>query len=482
MEIAFVYMNDMEVIGRGAGYIAGAIKAAGYPLSFYDTFYTESSVVAQDIIDRESDILMISTMTMNFPKALVLIREVKKRNNNITVLLGGIHPTIMGERLLELHSEIDYLCIGEGESMIVEFLHNFSTDALFDVQNLCYRKNGKIFSNPIRPPEDLATLPAFPWHFSRRESKSTSGNSHFWVTASRGCPYNCTYCCNGIYLKLYGKNYIRFRPIEQIIEELKYLKERYSPSLFYFGDEMILSDPKYTEALFAKLKEEIAVPYGLMARVEHITSELVEHLKETGCQYVAMGVECGDEQFRRKHLNRVHSNEQIEKAFTLLKKANIFRSSFNIIGYPFDNDDELIEKTVQLNKQLKPDYAYFTIFYPFPGTRLYDRCIEMDLINKERIEKNTLYYEESVLKNVNLKMKRDRIARQFNSIFSFDFLFELVTSGKGDIYCLLLKTKYFCNYHIRQLLKQLLGKKITVWIRKQHWYQTGIFSKLFRTQ
>ncbi len=464
MNVALVFMNDTPVIGRGAGYIAGALLAAGYPVSFFDSYYDAIGIIAAKVIDGSYDILMISAMTMNFPMALTLIHEVKK-SKNMPVLVGGIHPTITGASLLDRYPEIDYLCIGEGESMVKDFLRHYATDALFDVQNLCYRKNGTTYSNQVRPPEDLSTLPEFPWHFFRKESIVGTDGGLLYVTASRGCPYNCTYCCNGIYLKYYGKKYIRFRPIDRVIEELQLLKKAYHPHLFYFGDEMILADRDNAMELFSNVKNKVDVPYGLMARVEYVTPEIAGHLKKTGCKYVAMGIECGDDHFRREHLNRFHSNEQIELAFSLLRKAGIFRASFNIIGYPFDNDDALTRETIRLNKRVKPDYAYFTIFYPFPGTKLYDRCIELDLLDKERIEKTRQYYEESVLKNVSLKKKCDRITRSNNSAIPFGDLLPIEVSGRGRGYRLLMKLKYRCMTPIKKTAKLMLGKRGADWVR-----------------
>jgi anaerobic magnesium-protoporphyrin IX monomethyl ester cyclase len=464
MNVAFVFMNDTQVVGRGAGYIAGVIEAAGHSLDFFDSFYTPVEHIAHRIAGSTADVLMVSTMTMNFPLAATLLREVKK-SKNIPVLVGGIHPTIEGARLLERHPEIDYLCIGEGESMVLDFLSRFSSEGFSDIPNLCYRKNGKVLCNPIRPAEDLSALPPFPWHLFRKESVGDGGRGFLYVTASRGCPFNCTYCCNGIYLSHYGKSYIRFRPIDRIIEELFYLKKEYSPRLFYFGDEMLLADPEYAQKLFSEVKNKIGITYGLMARVEYVTPALTSCLRETGCQYVAMGIECGDDDFRRKHLNRNHRNEQIERAFELLGDAGIFRSSFNMIGYPFDNDRSLTKATINLNRRVKPDYAYFTIIYPFPGTKLHEHCVKLNLIDNQRIEKTRQYYEESVLRNVYLKNICARISRRFNSVVPFEKLFDLKASGAGPFRIALIKTVYRGIYAAKQTLKWLLGKKIISKIR-----------------
>jgi len=424
MNIAFVYMNNEKNVGRGAGYVAGAIINAGYKLKFYDTLYSPIDTISHDIVHEKFDIFMISSMTMLFPEAIKLICMVKEKKN-IPVLVGGVHPTIEGRSILEQYKQIDFICIGEGESMAIDFLHSFGTDSLFGVQNLAYRRNGIVHANPSRPPEDLSKLPPFPWEFFPNESIVQQGLGGFlYVTASRGCPYNCTYCSNGIYLKQYGKNYLRFKPIVHVIEELKFLNKKYSPRLFYFGDEMILSYPEKAVELFVTIKRELNVPYGFMCRVEYISPELVDVLKRTGCQYASVGIECGNEAFRLKYLNRKMSNQQIEYAFSMLKKANIFTTSFNMIGYPFDNDDYLTEETIRLNKKIRPNNMQVSIFYPFPGTKLYERCIKMDLIDIQKMKNTKEYFSESVLKGVSLRKKIKEINSLFNPhgfIFAFEF-------------------------------------------------------------
>jgi radical SAM superfamily enzyme YgiQ (UPF0313 family) len=413
MKIALVYMNTEMNVGRGAGYIAGAVLDAGHSLSFFDSAVIPPKQVARQIVRENYDVLLVSTMTLVFPMALNMIRYVKQHSNPV-VLVGGIHPTIIGEPLLEEHSEIDYLCIGEGETMVTEFLNHLGSNSLFEVNNLAYRQDGQVFANRLNPPEDLTTIPTFPWQAFSDQAIVQKPAGFLYVTATRGCPYNCTYCCNGIYLKHYGKDYIRFRPVDQVMEELTYLKNTYRPDLFYFGDEMILADTTYAVSLFKAVKQQLSTAYGCMIRVEHITPEIARILKETGCQYVGMGIECGDKKFRREHLNRFMSNRKIMEAFQLLKAAGIFTTSYNMIGYPFENDADLTRETVRLNQAVKPDYAQVTIFHPFPGTKLYDHCLEKDLIDAGRMATRERYYGESVLKGYKLQQERINIEKFLN--------------------------------------------------------------------
>lgn len=414
MNVAVIYMNNECNVGRGAGYIAGAVARAGHELCFFDTFFDSPREIVRSMRDRSCEIALVSSMTMMFPRALELIGQLKS-DCGVPVLVGGIHPTIVGPRLMAEHPEIDYLCVGEGESMVREFLERFGTQAALDVPNLVYRRDGEIVANPVRPAEDLAETGAFPWHLFRAEA-IVQEHGLLYVNATRGCPFDCTYCCNGIYLEHYGGRYLRFRPVEQVMDELHLLRRQYDPKLFYFGDEMIFADKAYAAELFRTIKRDMGIDYGCMSRVEFIKADTVALLEETGCKYVGMGIECGDEAFRREHLNRKMSNTQIEQAFKLVKDAGIFTTSFNMIGYPFDHDDDLTEATLELNQRIGPDYAQVSIFYPFPGTRLYDRCVESDLIDPEKLAVTSDYFRESVLRNVSLAERRAQVDRLLNPL------------------------------------------------------------------
>lgn len=414
MRVVLVYVNNELNIARGAGYVAGAILEAGHEVSFFDSAYIPIETLVDWIVAGNYDILMLSSMTMIFPVAIQLARLTKQKSN-IPILLGGIHATIAGGKILSDYPEFDYLCIGEGEKMVVHFLENFGKNSLFDIPNLAYRReDGTIQVNRVAAVQALGNLPQFPWHLFPKESVVEPTAGFIYVHASRGCPYNCPYCGNGVYLRLYGKNYLRYRPIESIIRELKELEAAYNPKIFYFGDEMILFDPEYAISLFRRIRNEVGIPYGCMARVEYLKPEIVQAMAETGCQYLGLGVDCGDEEFRYKQLNRKMTNEEIGNTFRSVKESGIYVTSFNMIGFPFDNDDKLAEATLALNQKINPDWVQLTIFYPLLGTQLYDYCIEQDLVDFKKMFSIKDYHEESPLKGISLCSKRKKMGKLLN--------------------------------------------------------------------
>lgn len=404
LRIALIYLNNDQMVSRGVGYIAMAAKSTGAHVALYDTKWIDQGVVLRYIRDLNYDLVLLSSTSMYIKRAYEFAEQVKDRTD-APVLLGGAHAAVSKGKILEECKAIDYLCIGEGEDFIVEFLKLFKTGKnLTDILNLGYRnKNGTIVINHSRPCTDLHKLKPFDHGLFDPRSVVTPQAllpGFTYVFATRGCPFRCTYCCNSSFLELYGKKFLRTQKVDTVMKELKALKQNYPAKLFYFGDEMILFDREYVKELFTRVKQEIGMPYGCMFRAEYVTQEVVDLLRRTGCVYAAIGVECGNERFRHEFLNRRDSNKKIIQAFKLLRTIpNIYLVTFNMKGYPVSYDDRLTKETEQFNRQLNPNHSQTTWFYPIEGTKLYDYCVEHDLIDWEKYHGIESYFRHSVLKH-----------------------------------------------------------------------------------
>ena len=400
MKVAFVYLNGNKYVNRGAGYVASSVLEAGHHLHWFDTAYDPMAQVIGDIVSGDYDALLISASSLFREQTRALTAGVR-RASKVPILLGGLYPTIIQGDALKECPNVDYICVGEGEGFVVEFLEALGDD-IKGLANLGYRADdGSSIVNPVRPCTDLAELPPFRFSLFAPDAvvQPHPRPGFCYVYATRGCPYRCTYCCNPLYFDLYGRSYLRTQRVDNVIAELLYLKKRYPVQIFYFGDEMILFDEPFLTELFHRVHSEVQLPYGCMGRVECVTPSVVKLLAETGCQYVGMGVECGNEEFRRKFLNRHMSNDQIIQAFAALRAIpGMFLTSYNMTGYPVDYDDELTESTIALNKIIAPDIVQTGTFYPFRGTKLYNYCVEHDLIDWEKVKVVEDTFTKSVLK------------------------------------------------------------------------------------
>jgi anaerobic magnesium-protoporphyrin IX monomethyl ester cyclase len=311
-----------------------------------------------------------------------------KRAADVPVIVGGYHPTALPEMTLR-HPHVDMICQGEGDLALVELCDKLQRgEDVTKVQNIWVKErvDGEevLHRNAIRPlVDDLDTLPvwdreAFDMDRLLQDVGKLAlvwGNEIMPVYAGRGCPYACTFCANSSWLMMYrGKGrFTRKRSVPNIIEELKMLRDRYRIKRFEFWDEMFCLGTGWLEEFCDAYGKEIGLPWTAFVRAETATVPNLKMMKKAGCQILAMGVEAGNEDYRRKHLKKRTTDRIIIEAFDNCREVGIETVASNIIGMPYETP-ELVRETIALNRRLDPNALYFFHFAPLPGTELYDVC------------------------------------------------------------------------------------------------------------
>ena len=240
-----------------------------------------------------------------------------------------------------------------------------------------------------------------------------------YIELTRGCPFSCTYCVNSflndvLYCK--EKKHIRFKNINRSIAEIKMLNERYKFEFIFFTDENILTLPFDSLKKYAELwQREIKLPFYMTTRVETMTDDKAKLLRDMGCATVAFGIECGNENFRRKVLKRFNTNKQIIKAFSLCRKHGIRTTANNMFGFPYETE-ELVCDTIRLNREIKADSFSLSIFAPYMGTSLHETCVKEGYI-KEGVPPRISIIDESVLDMPQLK--RERILELYKNFVKY---------------------------------------------------------------
>ena len=316
----------------------------------------------------------------------MLVTYLNKINFKGLKIAGGVYPTTSPETVIDL---VDVICIGEGEKSLVELANKISKNQSYDnIPNLWVKKNQKIIKNSLRPLINLDELPFQDWkeYEEKRFYKPMGGK--IWISGpielQRGCPHSCGFCINHKLKKMYGKGYVRQKNIDLFMNEVKEKINKYNISYLYLVAENFLSMKKDDFDEFIKQYKSIGLPFWIETRPETVTEYKLLSLKEVGCEGISIGVEHGNEDFRRKTLNRFVSNEKIINAFKIAKKSNIRVSANNIIGFPTETR-ELIFDTIKLNRKLKADNVIVNIFCPYRGTLLFDVAVEKGYIDKDYI-------------------------------------------------------------------------------------------------
>ena len=304
----------------------------------------------------------------------------------ILQIAGGVGATVSPEEVLS-RTSVDGLVIGEGEIPLDLLLRTVREHGdIYESKGFCWRVAGELRKNEV--PQfitDLDTL-EFPDYSLFDHDVTFSVGSHLSVILSRGCPYSCHYCSNPVLRDVYPsqRGYCRVHSVEYGIRLLEHLVKTFPEAEgFGFEDDLLISRKKWFFEFADEYRKRIGLPYRINVRAEDIDDEIVEALQKSGCFLTLLGVETGNEDFRKEILNRHHSNAELIQKAKLLRKAGIKIFSFNIVGFPFEEKQHLRD-TVRINKKIKPDDGVCTFFYPLPGTKLYEMCREEGLLCSER--------------------------------------------------------------------------------------------------
>ena len=399
MKVTFIYPDTgLGKFNQGIGYLSSVLKQRGHQTGL---IHLKKAVKRTEfyklLSEKRGDLIAFSVSTNMFDYALKLSSWVKE-DFNLPVIFGGIHPTISSEEVIDVKS-VDMICVGEGEEALAELSDRLERDRdITIIRNIWVKKNNKIYKNEIRPLiDDLDSLP-FPDRdiFDREALVEMKERDAPFVMASRGCPYNCSYCCNHTLKRLYkGKgSYTRFRGVDNVLDEIEEIRARYAfNDTIIFHDDIFPLRKEWLREFALKYKQRINLPFLCNLRPELAGKEAVELLKEAGCDQISMGIESGNDYIRRQVMDRKMSREKLISAFSICKAEGIKVQSFNMIGLPFE-DINMAFDTIKLNVEIKPDKIQSSIFYPYPGTALYEICRKQNFLTAKTMDN---YFDESIL-------------------------------------------------------------------------------------
>ncbi len=329
----------------------------------------------EPILDRiaalQPDLVAFQVFTDNLRWALDLSREIKKRTD-IPIVFGGVHPSAAPQPTIE-QEPVDHLVLGEGELPLLELTRRIGAgESTANIANVWSKVDGVVHRNDVRPLiEELDTLPFPDKELFRRIGWDLSS---YTIITGRGCPFNCTFCSNSFYRKLYrGKGtFLRRRSVSNVIEELSAAKERYRVKRVVFDDEIFTHHPKWLREFSAAYRRQIGLPSFCWVHPSTMTRDVVDSLAAMGTAAVEMGVQSIDPSIRKDLYDRRYDNERLQQALSLLRDAGIDCIADNIVG-PEDDVEKTIEELIRFYARNPVTKAYLFNLKAFPGTEIADR-------------------------------------------------------------------------------------------------------------
>ena len=407
MKILFVY-PDIEGVARygarkfyhGLGYLSAVLKQAGHETALlYVQQETPREAFLAAVEDTGAQLVAFSTTTHQHPYAVAQARWLQEARSELTIVVGGVHATLVPEQVVA-EGCFDAVCVGEGEAALLDLVERLEAgEDWADLPGWWLRRGNEVIRNPLRPLlQDLDSLPfADRELFAYDEILQANGG---WVDmmGGRGCPYDCSYCCNpGLKARYRGLGkYVRLRSVENVLAEIAALCQRYPVRTINFQDDTFTLDRRWVLAFCTAYRGTCRLPFWINTRVERLDEEIVEALAAAGCQGVRIGVESGNEHLRQEILKKRMSNADILAAGRLLQKHGLDLYTCNMIGVPGETP-AMIEETIELNRRLQPRDLQFSVFYPYPMTELYEVCRRGGYL-QEGVSLPSYYGRQSVLR------------------------------------------------------------------------------------
>ncbi|NQT00024.1 MAG: B12-binding domain-containing radical SAM protein [Candidatus Omnitrophica bacterium] len=418
MKLLFVYpsLNTISGYQTGIGYIIALLKEKGHEVQLF-------RVVVRNDIPRlmkkvnilKPDIIAFSSISTQF-KWVSLIAAMLKTviKSKALLICGGIHPTLEPDCLLGC-SDLDGIVRGEGEYPMLELAERLDKKRqYFDIKNFYFRQNSNIIKNDLRPVID--NLDQLPFPYRTVPDYSVSEASFIF---SRGCFFNCSFCCNHALKHLYKDENVRFRSSEKAVDEVEMVtKCCRNLKCIRFDDDIFTLDKLWLHRFLNLYRKKVRRKFICNARVDTVDLDTFKLLKSSGCMQVRMGIETGDERLRKEVLHKSISDAQIIKAFTWAKEAGLQTFSLNMIGLPYETP-RLFQKTIHLNKILKVDIPLLYVFHPYPKTALSQLCLKEGFIKKEEMCGNFTFVERNDTILNMPRFRRKDILKYFRNFYRF---------------------------------------------------------------
>ncbi len=360
-------------------YAAGVAIKEGHDVMLIDG--PAESCPVRDIFSyvREEgfDAVVCDTSTPSIVNDLGIIDRLIDENPGIFIIAVGRHVSAMPEETFKMSKSLRFIAKGEYDYIVRDWLKAIEGRLAFsEVKGLIWREdNGKIIYNePMPLIEDLDELPFVTSVYKRflNIKDYFYGHSLYPLVVfdtSRGCPYQCDFCA---YPQTFSGHKLRFRSIENVVAEFKYVAENFPEvKSIMLEDDTFIVDIKRTEKLAeALIKVGNKIPFDANSRYDvDADLEFFKKLKKAGARLFCVGFESGDEYV----LKKMHKGTSVYKAKPFVekcRKAGIMIHGCFMVGN-LDETRESMQKTLDLAIEIMPDTAQFFPIMVYPGTRAY---------------------------------------------------------------------------------------------------------------
>ena len=365
-------------------------------------------------IAKEYELIVIYTSTPSINNDISVAQRIKDINKNAKIVFVGPHPSAIPEETLRASKAIDIVARREFDYSIKEIAQGTK---LSEIDGISYRSNGNIFHNQDRKYiEDLDSLP-FVVNIYKRDLNINNYEIPYLlkpyvsIYTGRGCSSKCIYC---LWPQTFSGNNYRVRSVDNVIEEVKLTLELY-PKVkeIFFDDDTFTANRKRARELSRKLKD-LNITWSTTSRA-NTDYETLKIMKDAGLRLLVVGYESGNQEI----LNNIRKGITLDEAREFTKRCKglgiMIHGAF-VLGLP-EETPESINDSIRFACELDVDTIQVSLASPYPGTKLYDLCIEKnylaqeDMVNERGWQMCTVQYPG--ISNVEIFKSVERFYKKF---------------------------------------------------------------------
>ena len=344
-----------------------------------------------ELIKINPSIVLLSSPALEMNQLFIAATSIiKTANPNIITIMGGPHPTSLPEVIIQEDPNLDLIFMGHAEERIIDFLkivrgQDFTELRKYD--GICYINDSKeIVLNSVtsyigdvrqmvKPDYTKIDVTKYFDH----DNKNFNMNSKVpaaTIMTSYGCPHNCIFCATKT---ISGKKAV-YRSVEDILEEIEYLKECGAKHLIFIDDNLTAKKDRLVNLLneFISRKYNLTWMMSSLA-VWHLNDEILELMKKSGCTRLSISCESGCQRVLSKIIRKPLKLDIIPPILKKCKELGIEIVSNYVIGFPGETWDDL-RQTFKHAEECDFDVVHFHIATPLPKTRLYDIAVQENLL------------------------------------------------------------------------------------------------------
>lgn len=354
--------------------IATFLQSKGYNVRIYDR--TVDKTKPETIITEfPPDAVGISLVSYKSIDDTLSLAE-KLKEKGIPVIIGGPLASVLVKQTLS-HDCFDAVSLGEGEMTWLDIAKYYEGKiaSLIEIPGLAYKnKNGEIVYTQDRPFVDLSELPVLDWTLldvPKYFQSSYGCKKMLYLYSAKGCPFSCTFCYN----KDFHKCRYRKKPLEVLLEEIKFLVTNHGMDGVYFADEMWCRNSDEMHEICDSLKNlNLDFVWGCQTRIGIFDEEDFRYMHNSGCRWIFFGIESGSEKILRQ-INKKIDYNRIVSTFADCRKAEIACIGSFITAFPDETEEDLAD-TVRLIQKLETSLININNLALIPGSDIYKSLTE----------------------------------------------------------------------------------------------------------